>query len=84
MIGRALYVARAGYRTPRLLSDARLPLQQASRAFAAELLAPAHGLAELLGPRPTNAAFEHAAQHYGVEPVVVRHQWDNQVQRLVA
>ena len=84
LIGRALYVAQAGHTAPRLLSDARLPLQQASRAFAAELLAPARGLAELLGPRPTHAAFEQAAQHYGVERAVVRHQWDNQVQQLVA
>jgi hypothetical protein len=52
------------------------------RAFAAELLAPAAGIAERLGVDPryaTEEDLEEVAGHYGVQPLLISHQVRNQL-----
>jgi Zn-dependent peptidase ImmA (M78 family) len=54
--------------------------QRIERAFAAELLAPAEGIAELLESPPETASqeeLEQIALRYGVSPVVIEHQVRN-------
>jgi hypothetical protein len=56
--------------------------QQAGRAFAAELLAPAQGIRELLGRRQLPASqdeIEPIADHFRVSDLVISHQLDNQL-----
>jgi hypothetical protein len=56
--------------------------QAVERAFAAELLAPAQGIASLLNSPPeeaTDEELERIADHFGVSPVVVEHQVANQL-----
>jgi len=51
------------------------------RAFAAELLAPAEGLRQYFS-RSSGAsaeAFESLGNYYGVSPLLVQHQYENQV-----
>lgn len=50
-------------------------------AFAAELLAPAAGIREMLQVlgKVDDAAIEAVAGHYRVSPLLVRHQYDNQL-----
>lgn len=64
-----------------LLDPAHTDLTKASRAFAAELLAPADGIGEFVSALPeiTSAAFEALAGHYGTSPLLVQHQYDNQI-----
>ncbi len=64
-----------------LLSAARGRDERVARAFAAELLAPADGIREVLNAlgKQDDAALEAAANHFGVSPLVVRHQYDNQL-----
>lgn len=69
-----------------LLTSARAPTQQSERAFAAELLAPSAGLAELIPPvdapvQPDEVAA--ASTHYGVNDWVVAYQLINQLEREV-
>lgn len=66
-----------------LLDPARTESTKRSRAFAAELLAPAEGIREMLGrlPGETDAAFDAIAQQYAISPLVVRWQHDNQLIR---
>ena len=54
-----------------------------ARAFAAELLAPAAGIRQFLDRlgRQDDLALESTAQHFGVSPILIRHQYDNQVAR---
>jgi hypothetical protein len=72
-----------------LLSDRELVLLDPTssdfagtvRAFAAELLAPAEGLRQYFS-RSSGAsaeAFESLGNHYGVSPLLVQHQYENQV-----
>jgi Zn-dependent peptidase ImmA (M78 family) len=66
-----------------MLSAARGHDERVAGAFAAELLAPAEGIRrslEALG-RQDDAALEAVAWHYGVSPLLVRHQYDNQLAR---
>ena len=66
-----------------LLSSARDYEEQVARAFAAELLAPAEGIRGLVrtqGARD-DLAFESIARHFGVSPILVERQYDNQVAR---
>lgn len=66
-----------------LLTPVRTDREKFARAFAAELLAPAEGIAmylEALGS-PDDAAFEAVADRYGVSPLLVSHQYDNQILR---
>jgi hypothetical protein len=67
-----------------LLSAARSHDERVARAFAAELLAPAAGIHEFLDRlgRQDDVALEAVAGHFGVSPLVVRHQYDNQLARM--
>jgi len=65
-----------------LLTEARSDRNRTARAFAAELLAPAEGIATVIGSDPVLASqsdVEHAAQHYRVSPLVVQFQIRNQL-----
>ena len=64
-----------------ILSAARSYDDRAARAFAAELLAPAAGIRHMLGllGEPDDDALEAIADRYDVSPLVVRHQYDNQI-----
>lgn len=64
-----------------ILSSARRDDERGARAFAAELLAPAEGIRELLETLGSNddQAMEAAAVHYGVSPLLVRYQFENQL-----
>jgi hypothetical protein len=64
-----------------VLSGARGHNERVAGAFAAELLAPAEGIRTTL---PTtgeqgDAAIEAVARHFRVSPLLVRHQYDNQL-----
>jgi Zn-dependent peptidase ImmA (M78 family) len=64
-----------------VLSAARAQDEQVAGAFAAELLAPAAGIRaqlEVLG-KDDDAALEAIAGRFKVSPLVVRHQFDNQI-----
>lgn len=61
----------------RLATDAFTSDQQASRAFAAEFLAPARGLARAVHGRIPLAAVDQLADHYEVSPEVIRRQIEN-------
>jgi hypothetical protein len=65
-----------------LVTGAYTDRLKTERAFAAELLAPAAGIAEKLGVDPHSATeedLEDVAQHFGVQPVLVSHQVRNQL-----
>jgi hypothetical protein len=76
--------------TPRrfLLTSSSSFRPRVERAFAAELLAPAAGLRELVaredGAVVTTAELEDAADHFAVSPFLVRHQVENQLAMAVA
>jgi hypothetical protein len=64
-----------------VLSAARSHDERVARAFAAELLAPAEGIRltlESIG-KTDDSALEAVAQRFRVSPLVVRHQYDNQI-----
>lgn len=64
-----------------VLSAARGQDEQVARAFAAELLAPADGIwasLDVLG-KHDDVALEAIARHFKVSPLLVRHQYDNQI-----
>ena len=64
-----------------VLSAARAQDEQVAGAFAAELLAPAAGIRvqlEALG-KDDDAALEAIAGRFNVSPLVVQHQYDNQI-----
>lgn len=63
-----------------VLTDAGEWNQQAGRAFAAELLAPAEGIRDLvdpIGPRFGPEDAELVAEHFGVSEFVINHQLEN-------
>ena len=65
-----------------ILSAARSYDERVAGAFAAELLAPAAGIRQaldVLRGRLDDAALEAIAQRFGVSPLVIRHQYDNQL-----
>lgn len=62
-----------------VLSGARSLGQRVQRAFAAELLAPADGILGLLDRASTDEAKLRAADHYGVSPIVIERQVENQL-----
>ena len=79
---RGLYLALLGCRRgPRLLTSAYTWDQQASRAFAAEFLAPQAALREFalqdmtIDERRTSQ--QKLATHFGVSPIVIEKQWRN-------
>lgn len=68
-----------------LLTPACTDRQRTERAFAAELLAPADGILNQLPVDPVGATSEDldlVAAHFGVSPLLVRHQLENQLLRL--
>jgi len=65
-----------------LLTPTRTDVRRIERAFAAELLAPAVGLREQFMEAPgaaTDDDLDAAAAHYGVSPLLIRHQIENQL-----
>jgi hypothetical protein len=65
-----------------VLSAARGHDERVAGAFAAELLAPADGVRqslEILGNRLDDAALDAIAARFAVSPLVIRHQYDNQL-----
>ena len=61
----------------RLVTDTHTAEQRASRAFAAELLAPASDIAKHIGEQVSPSEIDQLAQDYKVSPFVVFHQIQN-------
>ena len=61
----------------RVVTKAYTAEQRASRAFAAELLAPAADIAKHIGDQVSPDEIDQLAQHYKVSPFVVSHQIQN-------
>lgn len=78
---RALGLTMLSSRTLFCMTPTVTALAAASRAFAAELLAPSDGIAEYLDVLPTvnDDAFEAIAARFGVSSLVVQHQYENQI-----
>ena len=64
-----------------ILSAARSYDDRVARAFAAELLAPALGIRQMLetAGEADDSALETVADRYNVSPLLVRHQYENQI-----
>jgi Zn-dependent peptidase ImmA (M78 family) len=70
-----------------LVTGAYTDRLKTERAFAAELLAPAAGIAERLGADPRDATeedIEEVARYYGVQPLLISHQVRNQLMPQLA
>ena len=80
---RALALSLLSDRELLLLDPAHTDLSKTARAFAAEVLAPAEGIRDYLAvlPEVTTSAFEAVAGYYEVSPLLVQHQYDNQIAR---
>lgn len=78
---RALGISLLTTRTRVLLDPTGNHLARTSRAFAAELLAPADGIADYLTALPavTDRGIEAVADRFDVSPVLVQRQHDNQL-----
>jgi len=77
---RALYMWRFGHasKSPRLISRSQGRLQRESRAFAAELLAPAAAIRAVLDSDVVDDdEIEELAGRFNVRPKLVRHQIEN-------
>ena len=61
----------------RIVTSAYTAEQRASRAFAAELLAPSADIAKHIGEQVSPNEIDQLAQHYKVSPLVVSHQIQN-------
>lgn len=70
-------VTRSLGSSARLLTAAVTRPQRASRAFAAELLAPAASLARRISGSLNDEDVEHLAEEFLVSPLVIRHQVEN-------
>lgn len=65
-----------------LITPAHTARQRTERAFAAELLAPAEGVAELIGDNPDDIGvdeLEMAERHFRVSSLIIQHQIENQL-----
>jgi Zn-dependent peptidase ImmA (M78 family) len=65
-----------------LITKSYTDLQKVGRAFAAELLAPAEGIRNKLPLPPSEAVQEDlgfVAEHFGVSPILIEHQLENQI-----
>lgn len=84
-VARALWRFAAGTQRSFLLTKAHQPVQQVSRAFAAEFLAPAAGIREFLAADPDEFVdfdtMTAIGDHFGVHTQVVAHQIENQLGR---
>ncbi len=80
LVARGLYALLSGATAaaPRLLTNAGTRLQSASRAFAAELLAPAVALRARVPGRLDEERVDELAQEFGVSPMVIQYQLENQ------
>ena len=82
---RGLSAAHVLWPYPRIMpttcTAARGRDERVARAFAAELLAPAEGIRLTLDSigQSDDSALETVAKHCRVSPLVVRHQYDNQI-----
>lgn len=78
---RALGLSLLTSRETVLLDPGKSPLAQASRAFAAELLAPAAGIAQALDKfsEITHSAFEAVAEQFRVSPLLIELQVENRI-----
>lgn len=76
-IGRRTFDGRTGGIL--LTNTRRRYAEKIERAFAAELLAPADGVAELLGGDYSDFAMAQVAQRYEVDTRVIEHQVENQL-----
>ncbi|CAI9418010.1 hypothetical protein [Nocardioides sp. T2.26MG-1] len=65
--------------TRSLLTRSTQYTERTERAFAAELLAPAEGIAEILGGDFSDEALQRAAEYFRVNTILVQHQVENQV-----
>lgn len=77
---RALYMYRFGHasQSPRLISRSQSRLQRESRAFAAELLAPATAIQRALtGDVIGDDEITAIAEKFGVRAKLIRHQIEN-------
>ncbi len=79
LLGRALFFAPSSEYPPphRLLTRASAWSQRASRAFAAELLAPAAELGRRVSARVTYEEIGELAREFHVSPMVIEHQLEN-------
>ncbi|MFF2535215.1 ImmA/IrrE family metallo-endopeptidase [Streptomyces cyaneofuscatus] len=80
--GRAFWHSVANSGDSFLVTDAYTEKQKVERAFAAELLAPAAGISQLLDGDPWSVSLENVeriADHFDVSAVLVQHQIDNQL-----
>ena len=80
-LARALWHLLAADSSSYLVTSAHTEAQRIERAFAAELLAPAAGIAESIGALETveDEDLESIADAYGVDTTVVQHQLRNQI-----
>ncbi|MFD4323312.1 hypothetical protein ACFWQC_01665 [Nocardioides sp. NPDC058538] len=62
-----------------LITRASRYTDRAERAFAAELLAPAEGIEQVLDGDLSDEAIRRAADHFDVSTLLIQHQIDNQV-----
>ena len=78
---RALGLSVLEERTLALLDPTGTVSAKTSRAFAAELLAPAEGIAAYLREHPqvNDRALEAVARSFGTSPLLVQRQYDNQL-----
>ena len=78
-LARAIFLRHFGrYPTGRrLVTGAHTREQRASRAFAAEFLAPAEGLSRQVGGTVSPGEIDDLAHHYGVRPLAISHQIQN-------
>ena len=80
--GRALWHRLANDESTFLITKSYTDLQKIGRAFAAELLAPAEGIRIKLPLPPSEAVEEDlgpVADHFGVSPILIEHQIENQI-----
>jgi len=79
LLARSLYMCScSGSGKPRLVTDSHTWDQRASRAFAAEILAPAEGLRDKIrSPKASPLDVQHLAEDFGVSTEVIRHQMEN-------
>lgn len=78
---RALGLALISGRAESLLDPASTDLTKETRAFAAELLAPADGIREYLEvlPAATQQAFDAVAARFDASSWLIQHQYENQI-----
>lgn len=78
---RALGISLLTTRSTTILDPVRTDLAKSSRAFAAELLAPAAGIAEYLHvfPGVTDRALDAVADRFDASPLLIQRQHENQL-----